>query len=50
MGRDYRAWFIAISKGCFNPRARMGRDLMRELYMPEVFVSIHAPVWGATFL
>ncbi len=34
---------------CFNPRARVGRDveLLDELEDEEI-VSIHAPAWGAT--
>jgi len=35
--------------GSFNPRARMGRDLaLAGLFAPTIFVSIHAPAWGAT--
>ena len=36
---------------CFNPRARVERD-PRSLgaHPPRVLVSIHAPVWGATFV
>jgi len=33
---------------CFNPRARMGRDLGKLIYRVAQAVSIHAPVWGAT--
>jgi len=35
---------------CFNPRARVGRDLPM-LAIDEVgrTVSIHAPAWGATY-
>ncbi len=33
----------------FNPRARMGRDLLfRDLDLVAHAVSIHAPAWGAT--
>ena len=33
---------------CFNPRPRVGGDVIRnELYRLDG-VSIHAPVWGAT--
>ena len=34
--------------GGFNPRAREGRDLLRELFRGGVVVSIHAPARGAT--
>ncbi len=34
---------------CFNPRARMGRDAWRCQLFPGLIVSIHAPVWGATY-
>ncbi len=38
----------ALSNGCFNPRAREGRDLA-EFGAAEVpLVSIHAPARGAT--
>jgi len=33
---------------CFNPRARMGRDLADGGLLQGRQVSIHAPVWGAT--
>ena len=32
----------------FNPRARVGRDLIRRAFAPAALVSIHAPAWGAT--
>ena len=32
----------------FNPRARMGRDIIMFIFSQFKFVSIHAPVWGAT--
>ena len=32
----------------FNPRARMGRDMVMEYTTLPVDVSIHAPAWGAT--
>ena len=36
---------------CFNPRARVGRDLKsRERWEAAGGVSIHAPAWGATSL
>ena len=33
---------------CFNPRARVGRDLSAFLARENSIVSIHAPAWGAT--
>ena len=33
---------------CFNPRARGGRDPVRQLCDSIVWVSIHAPAGGAT--
>ena len=34
---------------CFNPRARMGRDCLRQFQCSALaVVSIHAPAWGAT--
>src|SRR5690606_2968789 len=33
---------------CFNPRARVGRDLDAFAHDEETEVSIHAPAWGAT--
>ena len=33
---------------CFNPRARVGRDVEVDAAMPYRGVSIHAPAWGAT--
>ncbi len=35
---------------CFNPRARVGRDVWDFSGVTfDIYVSIHAPVWGATF-
>ena len=35
--------------GCFNPRARVGRDaLVADDLTRRHEVSIHAPAWGAT--
>ena len=42
-----------ISRGrprSFNPRARVGRDLVHRRRAQTGRVSIHAPAWGATFL
>ncbi len=33
---------------CFNPRPRMGGDGRSRRTKYQIFVSIHAPVWGAT--
>jgi len=42
-------WARAMT--CFNPRARMGRDVKRyEHFVIFICVSIHAPAWGATLL
>ena len=35
---------------CFNPRTRVGCDADKFYIAPPNGVSIHAPVWGATFL
>ena len=32
----------------FNPRPRVGGDTMGKIRLALVFVSIHAPAWGAT--
>ena len=32
----------------FNPRSRMGSDTMTLYWTLKKYVSIHAPVWGAT--
>ena len=33
---------------CFNPRARVGRDILLRRKYGRFPVSIHAPAWGAT--
>ncbi len=33
----------------FNPRARVGRDAIGQTIKGVKYVSIHAPVWGATY-
>ena len=38
----------AAFSGCFNSRARMGRDFPSASPWPRQKVSIHAPAWGAT--
>ena len=35
-------------KGRFNPRTRMGCDVVTLVLCPHIVVSIHAPAWGAT--
>ena len=35
---------------CFNPRARMGRDVAEVDVVRVADVSIHAPAWGATLI
>ena len=37
-----------MSPLCFNPRARVGRDLDSLRRVNGELVSIHAPAWGAT--
>ena len=39
---------IPIILLCFNPRTRMGCDLVLCAYASALEVSIHAPAWGAT--
>ena len=49
MGRDWRWGTIYPAVGCFNPRARVGRDTLAAAMRDEQkSVSIHAPAWGAT--
>ena len=33
---------------CFNPHARVGRDLVLGVFFAVLGVSIHTPVWGVT--
>jgi len=45
-------FFVSFTDGkmCFNPRARVGRDLDIAVELLQgIDVSIHAPAWGATF-
>ncbi len=42
------ATFNSLDAACFNPRTRVGCDLPNLTTKPPTFVSIHAPVWGAT--
>ena len=40
---------VASRHRCFNPRARVGRDLSADPGTTSLYlVSIHAPAWGAT--
>jgi len=39
---------VDLLSECFNPRARMGRDVHASALDAHLRVSIHAPVWGAT--
>ena len=48
MGRDCNPNRVKAKRVCFNPRARMGRDLDFLRLFPRLVVSIHAPAWGAT--
>ena len=49
MGRDGVCVISALNLKGFDPRARMGRDLLELLHDGRHAVSIHAPAWGATF-
>jgi len=42
------AWPPMPGSYSFNPRARMGRDILSAIHTHQFEVSIHAPVWGAT--
>ena len=49
MGRDLNISSVGLTPKCFNPRARMGRDVVGCLLLGQVLdVSTHAPAWGAT--
>ena len=39
---------LPLAVPCFNPRARMGRDLQQRNIVAPHIVSTHAPAWGAT--
>ncbi len=39
----------SFSDFCFNPRARVGHDMVFSSVAAILFVSIHVPVWGTTF-
>ena len=48
MGRDCLEPADLHREICFNPRARMGRDVKISQGPQPLKVSIHAPAWGAT--
>ena len=48
MGRDLLLLLFYIMLICFNPRARVGRDVDDLCLSQHLRVSIHAPAWGAT--
>ena len=49
MGGDKKFPFSTHWKSCFNPRPRMGGDFCKlSGQIRNRYVSIHAPVWGAT--
>ena len=39
---------MAVQAVCFNPRPRMGGDIIIFGSIAVTHVSIHAPAWGAT--
>jgi len=47
-GARRQSWAPCPRRTGFNPRARMGRDLVGAIPVRWGIVSIHAPVWGAT--
>ena len=50
MGGDpWRDGLITVRRR-FNPRPRMGGDVSQGYFFVHLYVSIHAPVWGATHL
>ena len=48
VGRDNHDEIFEQSYIHFNPRARVGRDACGGLYESLLYISIHAPAWGAT--
>ena len=48
MGSDLDACSNSAVRWGFNPRSRMGSDSILLISHYLLFVSIHAPVWGAT--
>ena len=49
VGSDIIARFPRFCKMDFNPRSRVGSDLKHSRIKEKLCISIHAPVWGATF-
>ena len=48
MGSDEATRTHWDDRNCFNPRSRMGSDRPGRGWSGLLYVSIHAPVWGAT--
>ena len=48
VGRDGSRQFQEWEPRNFNPRARVGRDISIMSSNGRTYISIHAPVWGAT--
>ncbi len=48
MGGDLLIRVLLVASDGFNPRPRMGGDLVVHLAKSKRPVSIHAPAWGAT--
>ena len=49
VGSDEELTRRGYQRTCFNPRSRVGSDILTLLPPFYSRVSIHAPVWGATF-
>ena len=50
VGCDYSCNASAPLNPRFNPRTRVGCDQLMPLLFVRPMVSIHAPVWGATYI
>ena len=48
MGSDLRFNHLRMTQIYFNPRSRMGSDVMKRFVLADGAISIHAPAWGAT--
>ena len=48
MGSDEYAPVHEFGTDSFNPRSRVGSDLLSGIIVQRYYVSIHAPAWGAT--
>ena len=49
VGCDWHGYGGTSGRSCFNPRTRVGCDaVLDSLTEARVWVSIHAPAWGAT--